>query len=351
MYATAFLFSKILIQKQLAKSTFFHTHCKETRKELVFIGRGKTTSKLLFEEAKEFFKKYPNDITRKAYTKNYRKFITYCREHYACKSKVECGMHIAEYSEHLQSCGFSPSTIHTYLAPVAIYHRINLKKIEKPKRKTASFTRGRSFNGKTERSDNDLSNEKYAQTVEFQKCVGIRRAELMRLKGNDLVKDESGYLCIRIKQGKGGKKQWQRILPSDIDFVKSFFAGKAPDEPIFDRTEFKNKLPYHYLRAMQAQRAYRYYEHMCLTKKGRAKLGREIRKRWSKYNLNKRTGKPRRFKESLIKGTYILRGDNKKFALTHNLPTRYDKLALLATSIFHLSHWRNDITINYLLTI
>ena len=315
------------------------------------MGRGKTTSRLLFEEAKAFFERYPNDITRKSYIKNYRKFITYCRKHYKCKTNEECGKHISEYSEYLQSCGFSPATIHTYLVPPALLNNINLKEIEKPKRKVAQFTRGRSFNGKTKRSDNDLSNEKYARTVEFQKRVGIRRAELMRLKGKDFVKDESGYPCVFIRRGKGSKKQWQRILPSDIEFVKSFFDGKAPDEPIFDRAEFKNKIPYHYLRAMQAQRAYRYYEHMCLTKKGRAKLEREIRTRWSKYNLNKRTGRPKRFKESLIKGTYILRGDNKKFALSHNLPTRYDKLALLATSIFHLSHWRNDITVNYLLTI
>ena len=315
------------------------------------MGRGKTISKLLFEEAKEFFKKYSNDITRKAYIRNYRKFITYCREYYKCKSKEECGKHIAEYSAFLQKKGCSSSTLHTYLAPVAIYHNINLKEIKKPKRKTAFYTRGRSFNGKTKRSDNDLSNEKYAQTVEFQKCVGIRRNELLHLKGSDLVKDESGYLCVFVRKGKGSKKQWQRLLPSDIDFVKSFFDGKAPDEPIFDKAEFKNKLPYHYLRALQAQRAYKYYEHMCLTKKGRAKLEKEIRKRWNKYNLNKHTGKPRRFKESLIKGTYVLRGDNKKFALKNNLPTRYDKLVLLATSVFHLSHWRNDITVNYLLTI
>lgn len=176
------------------------------------MGRGKTTSRLLFEEAKDFFERYPNYITRNAYIKNYRKFIAYCREQHKCKSKDACGKHISEYSVHLQKQGFSPSTIHAYLAPVALYHGINLGEIDKPKRTTSAYTRGRSFNGKTSRTDNDLSNKKYARTIEFQKRVGIRRAKLAKLKGGDLVHDESGYLCIRVRRGKGGKLQLQRIL-------------------------------------------------------------------------------------------------------------------------------------------
>ena len=37
---------------------------------------------MLFEDAKSFFKNYPHDVTRKAFTRNYPKFITFCRERY-----------------------------------------------------------------------------------------------------------------------------------------------------------------------------------------------------------------------------------------------------------------------------
>ncbi len=195
-----------------------------------------------------------------------------------------------------------------------------------------------------------MSNKKYERTVLFQQCVGIRRTELLHLKGRDLVRDESGYLCVLVENGKGGKETKQRILPEDTDFVKSFFDGIAPNQPVFDNSELKNKIPYHYLRAKQAQRAYAYYERMCATEEGRKKLERELRKRWQ-FNINKHTGKPKRFNEKLIRGTYFLRGENKKFAIEHGLKTKYDKLPLLATSVFHLSHWRNGVTLNYLLTI
>ena len=145
------------------------------------MGRGKTASRLLFEESKAFFAKYPNDMTRQAYIKNYRKYIYFCREQYACKTKGDCAAHIADYAAHLQKQGYTASTIHTYLAPVAIYHGINLAELDKPKRKTAAYTRGRSLSGKTPRSDNNFLNKQYARTVAFQRRVGIRRAELARL--------------------------------------------------------------------------------------------------------------------------------------------------------------------------
>lgn len=291
-------------------------------------------------------------MTRQAYIKNYRKYIYFCREQYACKTKGDCAAHIADYAAHLQAQGYTASTVHTYLAPVAVYHGVNLAEVDKPKRKTSAYTRGRSYNGKAKRSDNDILNEKFSRTVEFQKRVGLRRAELTRLKGGDLAKDESGHLCVVVRRGKGGKYQLQRILPNDEAFVEACFQGKAADEPLFERIEFRNKINYHYLRALQAQRAYRYYEKRVRTKAGRAELEEEIRRRWSKYNLNPRTGKPKRLGPKLLRGFYFLRGDNKQFAITHGLPTKYDRLTLLAVSIFHLSHWRNDVTAeNYMLVV
>jgi hypothetical protein len=45
--------------------------------------RKKTTSRMLFEEARDFFKKnYTNNVTRRMYTSNYRKFIEFCRTEY-----------------------------------------------------------------------------------------------------------------------------------------------------------------------------------------------------------------------------------------------------------------------------
>lgn len=80
-------------------------------------------------------------------------------------------------------------------------------------------------------------------------------------------------------------------------------------------------------------------------------LASEIIKRWNAYNLGE-NGKPKYFDRRDISGIYRVRGENKKLALKKGLPTEYNRLALMAVSVFHLSHWRLDVTVsNYLLAV
>ena len=77
----------------------------------------------------------------------------------------------------------------------------------------------------------------------------------------------------------------------------------------------------------------------------RDQLYKEIQRRWSKYNK-------RAFDPLEAQGYYHVRGKNRELAIKNGLPTKYDRLALLATNIFHLSHWRNNVAANnYLLAI
>ena len=49
-------------------------------------------------------------------------------------------------------------------------------------------------------------------------------------------------------------------------------------------------------------------------------------------------------------GFYKIRGASVDIAKEKGLPLEYDRMALMMTSVFHLSHWRNDVTvINYML--
>ena len=287
--------------------------------------------------------KYENDVTRRTYTRQFKSYVKFCREQFNCRSFEECEAHIQEYSNFLQDENYTASTIHTYLAAVCAVFEINLAEIRKPVRYTADYIRGRKavFTD----SKNDLENPKWSYIVEFQRRVGIRRDELKRLKGGDFGIDESGCFCIIVRRGKGGKCQYQRILEDDIEFIQSYFEGVAEDDYIFDRKYFDNDLNFHRLRA-DAAKAY-YWEQLKRIKKDSGYAGqleKEIRVRWEKMNLTK-SGKSKKFKEIELKGVYTLRGKNRELAIQKGLPLHYDKLALLATSIFKLSHWRNDVTV------
>ena len=79
--------------------------------------------------------------------------------------------------------------------------------------------------------------------------------------------------------------------------------------------------------------------------RGKESLIKELKARWQ-FN-KKKNGDPEK-----VEGTYYLRGLNRKFALEHNLPTAYNRLALMAVSVYHLSHWRLDVTVcNYILAV
>lgn len=308
-------------------------------------------TRMLCEESRPFFSQYENNVTRSAFVKNYRKFIEFCRSEYDCKTTEECKNHIDDYVQHLINKGLTANTIHTYLSPVALFFSIPLSDIEKPRRCSAHNVRSRSTNGKLQRSDNDPDNPKYAHLVEFQKRVGIRRRELRNLRGNDFREDENGNFYVFVRKGKGGKSQLQLVLPEDVEFVKSYFNGT--ENNIFESQEFQNKLDLHKLRAEQAKRAYQYYFDKVNNEEGyREELEKMICKHWNERNIDKRTKKQKPINKKDLSGTYKLRGENKKLALKNGLPVEYDRLCVLATSIFHLSHWRLGVCVNnYLLNV
>lgn len=299
----------------------------------------KTVSERLFEDAKPFYAKYTNDVTRKTFEKNYMRFIKYCRENFQCKTKAEMSAHIQDYADYLTyTKKYSASTIHLHLSGICLYHEdVPLSSIQKPIRHISDYKRGRQGARKIERNHNDLNNPKFAHLVDFQRVVGLRRAELKSLTGDCLIHDDIGY-GILVKSGKGGKRHIQRIfIPEDIELIKKYFEGKRPNEKIFKPNEFNNDLNLHYLRAKNSQRYYDYYIEQLKDPKRREEL---IKALVYTYELPGKNGKRKRFNPNLIEGKYRYRGANLEKAKKLGLPTEYERLPALLTNVFNLAHNR-----------
>lgn len=311
----------------------------------------KTITRTLLDKARDFFvKNYPENDTRSAYIRNYKKFIDFCREKHSCKTPEECADHIGDYLEYLKEKYTSPNTIRTYFSPVVVYHEDTFDNYDMPKRCAANNTRSRKERAEY-RPNSDPDNPKYEKSVSLQRCIGIRRNELLKLRKNDFTYDESGHFCVVIRRGKGGKYQEQRILPEDVEFVKSFFDGT--DDYVISREEMKNKIDYHPIRAEHARKTYFYYlDKVNNNPEYRKTLEKEIIARWNRLNLDK-NGKPKRFDKSQITGVHQLEKEEYvELAQKINMPLEYDNLVAMYTSIFSLSHWRLDVTFyNYLLAV
>jgi hypothetical protein len=262
---------------------------------------------------------------------------------------------LIQWRDALMAEGYAASTIHTYISGAACGLGADMTGIARQgtaENKTKSL-------GHSERHIAAMKKESNADIIRFQKMVGGRRSALMRLQGSDLVTDESNQLVVRFIKDKGAKTQLQRILPEHQDAVRAFFDSVEPDQRLFP--SISKDLDLHYLRAEAAKKAYHFYEQVCSTPEGRAEMRRQL---WARYTdsevgckaylLAKERGDSKGmqrhlylFSQELADGRYYLRGANRRVALKRGLPTSLDRLSLACVSTFHLSHFRNEVTVKH----
>ena len=259
---------------------------------------------------------------------------------------------LIQWRDVLISEGYAASTIHTYIAGAACGLGVDMTGIA---RHGTAEDKSKSL-GRSDRSRAAMERVSNADIVRFQRMVGGRRSALMRLRGRDLTLDEKFHLCVVFYGDKGGKTQKQRILPEHQEAVRAYFERVAPDERLFPT--ISKDLDLHYLRAECAKNAYRYYEQICSTPEGRAEMRRQLWARYTDpevgckaYRLAKERGDKKQmerhlylFSQELADGRYYLRGANRRVAIERGRPTAYDRLALACVSVFHLSHFRNEVT-------
>lgn len=293
-----------------------------------------------------------NDVTIKQYKRSVRNFCKWFQA-----SKIErCILDeqpakvIQQYADHLTEAYGSSNTIHSYLAPICKGFDIDMADINKPIRRAADCKKGR-VDAMNVQGKRELASGRYDRLIAFQRVVGLRRSELARLTVDDVIMTPDG-MYVHVCRGKGGKEQYQRVLPQDVNTVKQVI-DSATTYKLFTATEMNNKIDLHSIRATCAQQAYMYYLGELKHQDKRQEYIHQLtqyfaamNKHDSRYNTHYR-----RFCDDIQKNNYqyVLRGDVAQIAKNRELPTEYDRVALMMVSVFHLSHWRNDVTVkNYM---
>lgn len=292
--------------------------------------------------------------TKRTYKASIKRFCTWTKEQNYTREEVldNPQSYLQQYADNLKARGLSPATIHTYIAAPCKGLNVPMQHIDKPDRAIREITRSRG--GKNPRGRKDTEKPEYARLVAFQSAVGLRRAELAHLKGEDLrIKD--GKMYVVVKQGKGGKEQWQKILPRDAGIVAETFKGIGKDERVFSVDEMKNRIDLHGMRAAHARQTYDYYLTRIKQEPDyRSQLQEDLKAYFREHhdpNGELDQAAYNRFCLDMTRnqGIYQMRGEAKKLAEANERPTNYDRTALMATSVFHLAHWRLDVSItNYL---
>lgn len=306
-----------------------------------------------------------NNKTSSLYKKHIKRFVRWAKENGVRQPEDVTKEVIQKYEQYLENSPreYTPATIHTYIAPICVSAQVPMEEIRKPKRKAGYIIRGRNWDRNGEPIIQNIQGKKqeqdpkYARLLMFQRAVGIRRSELKRLTGADLIQvEESWYIIVR--RGKGGKRQEQYILPKDVSVVQQIFQGVEPEQRVFSEEEINNKINLHAFRAQHGRECYEYYAKLIDDKPEEAdRLRQSLLERWKHAHerLRKEDSvawerQHKRFIMDMDDRPYILRGDNAAKAETLGLPLKYSRLALMSVSVLHLSHWRLDVTVtNYLI--
>ena len=258
---------------------------------------------------------------------------------------------VVQWAEYLTASGMSQSTCHTMVVGCCtglgiVSDKICHHGLATDKHKSlGNSERAKAAREKTSNSD----------LVRFQEMVGGRRNALARLTGKDFGYDRFGNAFVIFRKDKGGKDQHQLLIDSDVAAVKAYFDQVGPDELLFPKLD--HDLDLHGIRAERARRAYRHYAKVASTPEGREHLRQQLWDRYtdpeigckawlmarSKGDKAKMRKLEYRFKRQMEDGTYYLRGANRQAAIERGRPVAYDRLAVLACSVFSLSHWRLDV--------
>lgn len=246
-------------------------------------------------------------------------------------SKEQIAEYIPTYIAERRALGLSESTLHTDLAALC-------RAIGKSMSDYETIHRGQPTKGRNAESLRIRSDEN-KRVVDFAKAVGIRKNEYAQLRGSDfLIKDNRAYVVVR--HGKGGKYQEQLIADKDIEFVKSYFAGKKSDEYIFTLEEIKacQHANLHEIRREHAQEMYEYYNELLKNPAEREKMKDLLEKR---FNENPR--KKDKFDRELMDKEYVCRGAVRREIEELGKDYKLDRLAAMAVSNLFLAHYRVEV--------
>ncbi len=292
--------------------------------------------------------------TKRTYKAAIKRFCSWTKENGYTREAVlgDPQAYLQQYSDNLKARGLSPATIHTYIAAPCKGLNVPMQHINKPDRAIGAITRSRG--GKNPRGRKDAEKPEYARLAAFQAAVGLRRAELAHLQGKDLQKRD-GALYVVVRQGKGGKEQWQRILPVDARVVAETFNGIGKDERVFTAEEMRNRIDLHGMRAAHARQAYDYYLTRIKQEPDyKSQLQEDLKTYFREHHdpdheLDQAAYNRFCLDMTRNQGIYQMRGEARKLAEELERPAIYDRVALMAVSAYHLAHWRLDVTVtNYL---
>lgn len=289
--------------------------------------------------------------SREVITNDTLRFCAFVKENYPqdAKNLKTAAIHIQDWVNTLQEQGLNGKTIHGYVDHLGTVFGVSPGDFNLKTDAQNSKDRQISISEQKARASG-----RYDDFIALAEATGLRKAEIEKLRHSDFYQKD-GYIWVHVEQGKGGKNTEQRIAMDrqDDPFLMKVLE-KRTDEKVLLKTQISNNISSHRIRRENAQKNYQYYLAQCQTPEGRKALFKEICDYCNQNYAQKDKARNWRglkdiqlLKKNGLEDKYRARGTQKKELERLGLDTDYSRLATLAVSIFHLAHWRCDVTIHH----
>lgn len=160
--------------------------------------------------------------TYKSYLQHCCQFVRYCRDNHHCKNLADCRQYVKEWMESRKD--LSAYTLKLSASALSKLYRESIEELGITTKRAArsEITRSR----RTVKRDSHFSEEKNAEFVEFCRSTGLRRSEITKLRGDQLIERDGQYYIETF--GKGGRFRIITIC-GDVELVvrKMQAAGKG----------------------------------------------------------------------------------------------------------------------------
>ena len=229
---------------------------KETLDAKLAIGESKHAAKLIGTHTHYIY----SWDTYRSYLKHCCYFVKWCKEQpiditlgHKPRTLAECRGFAERWIRHEIDRGMSAYTIKLQVSALAKLYGCTSKEFDivTPPRKRNKITRSR---GAVE-MDKHFSLSANKDLITFCKCTGLRRAELMQIRGTDLIVHE-GQLCLDVRRGtKGGRLRISPVCGSEEELaVVKKLCEEAGNIKIFPKPSKNADI--HSYRAAYAKRIY-----------------------------------------------------------------------------------------------
>lgn len=214
------------------KKESLHDQINDVLAKKMAIGQSKHEDKRKNETADKIY----SWDTYHAYKKHSLEFANWARNNeeitqklgHKARSLEELRPFVSEWLQGEISRDMAASTVHLKASALAKLYSCSTTNfgVELPERRRADIKRSR---GEAVR-DAHFSEENHSDMVTFCKCAGLRRSELLQIRGEDLKIGKDGNFYLNVTRGtKGGRPRITKLLgtPEELERIKEIFQSKG----------------------------------------------------------------------------------------------------------------------------